>query len=381
MEVAQVQFRQGVVDPVLLEPLQRLNPMLVLVFADRCHLQGATVEAMCRTAFPDAHCVGVSTAGEISAQGVHDASCLVTALRFDRGGVRVVTTAVTTPADSRSAGMTIGAGLRSANLRGVLLFAPGRQVDGSDLLAGMRTVMGEETVIVGGLSWSEESVGHALIRTNAGVDGQQVVAVGLYGEAVTVHACSRGGWGPFGPLRKVTRCTGNLLLELDGEPALTLYNRYLGEYAKDLPESGLRFPFEMRVANATADGLIRTVLAVDPHRGGLLLGGEIDPAGEMRLMHVTPAKLVSGAEQAAEWIVTHASVTPPGLGLLISCVGRKLIMGDQIAEETEAVRHWLGHHHQVAGFYAHGEIGPLAESRRCELHNLTMTVALIVEDV
>ena len=184
---------------------------------------------------------------------------------------------------------------------------------------------------------------------------------------------------PFGPARKVTRSAGNLLHELDGEPALDVYKRYLGVHASGLPASGLLFPFAMLGSDHRETGLIRSILGVDEREGSLTLAGEIDPHGYLKLMHASTDALVGGAEAAAEAVQASIPAQAQGLALLVSCVGRKLVMGGRVEEEVEAVGSVLGPQALLAGFYSYGEIGPLAASGACRLHNQTMTVTWIGE--
>jgi hypothetical protein len=388
MQVRQTTLHHGCFSPALLDPLRDIDPMLVLVFADKRYLLDAEVVQALMAAFPAAIRVGASTAGEISSRGVEEESCVVTAVRFDRGQVRLATADVGTVGDSWQAGVAVGQQLPAAGLKSVLLFAPGRTVNGCELVAGLGSVVGEEPDIAGGLSCDNGgAITQALIMSPDGISDRCVVAVGLYGENLVVDRCSYGGWSPFGPPRRVTACDGNVLLGLDGEPALDVYGRYLGEYAKELPTAGLRFPFEVRAPDATHNlsgawpGVIRAVLDVDWQRKGLVLGGGVELNSTARLMHVTASKLVGGARQAAERLRRSAPEQCAGLGMLVSCVGRKIIMADQIADELEAVHDTLGRHHTIAGFYAHGEFGPLGTTRTCRLHNQTMTIALITEPV
>lgn len=381
MEVKQIQFHHGVLNAPLLKQLYEFDPDLVMLFSDKEYFCNPALVSELLTTFPDTSLVGVSTAGELSNQGVHDGSCVVSAVRFAQGSAQVETCELPDPRLSNEVGRALGEKLCSRELRGVLLFAPGLAVDGSALLAGLHATLPSGIPVVGGLAWDAQSGQNAMVLSGAGTNARQVVAVGLHGNRIRVHAHSRGGWTPFGPMRRVTRCDGDLLLGLDGEPALRFYSRYLGEYARELPESGLRFPFEMHPSDQPTDpGLIRTVIGVDRERDGLRLGGQIHPDAWLRLMHVTSSKLVNGAGQAAAWAAEQAGESPSGLGILISCVGRKLIMGEQIADELEEVHERLGRRHTVAGFYAHGEIGPMGLASECALHNQTMTVALIVEE-
>ena len=191
---------------------------------------------------------------------------------------------------------------------------------------------------------------------------------------------SFGGWKPFGPTRKVTRSAGNILYELDGEPALEVYQRYLGEYAKDLPGSGLLFPFEMLGDARESLGQIRTILGIDATTGSLVLAGEINPNGYLRLMHAHTNDLVDGAETAAQAsIANRESAYGQTLGLLVSCVGRKLVMGGRVDEEIEAVQDILGSNTTLCGFYSNGEICPGYRLESCSLHNQTMTITYLAE--
>ena len=206
--------------------------------------------------------------------------------------------------------------------------------------------------------------------------------VGTQGEAIDFAHGSFGGWEPFGPARKVTRCDGNVLFELDGEPALDIYKRYLGDHAKGLPASGLLFPFAMVGEDRNAVGLIRTILGIDEAAGSLVLAGEIYQDGYLQLMHASTDALVEGATQAAEQARAGiADASNEGLAVLVSCVGRKLAMAGRVDEEVEAVSDTLGRSFAVTGFYSNGEISPDHAGPECHLHNQTMTITLITEEL
>ena len=67
------------------------------------------------------------------------------------------------------------------------------------------------------------------------------------------------------------------------------------------------------------------------------------------------------------------------LAIAISCVGRRLVLGERTEEETEATLDVLPDGTQQIGFYSYGEISPLS-SGRCDLHNQTMTLTTISEE-
>jgi hypothetical protein len=203
--------------------------------------------------------------------------------------------------------------------------------------------------------------------------------VGLYGDDLVFLHGSFGGWSPFGPARKVTRAQHNVLYELDGESALAVYRRYLGEHADGLPASGLLFPFAMLGKDHAEVGLIRTILGMDEATGSLTLAGDIDPEGYLKLMHASTDALVDGAEAAAQAAKAMDTNANDGLALLVSCVGRKLVMGGRVDEEVEAVGAVFGQGSTLAGFYSYGEISPFSPAVECKLHNQTMAVTYISE--
>ncbi len=377
MQVAQTTLRGAEADAASLAKLMALKPNLVLAFGGVEPLRAAALGLS--EAFPDAHRVGCSTAGEISQQGVQDGSVVVTALHFDATRVEQFSTVLGSMEDSFDAGRRLAQGLPSIDLRAVLIFGQGVKINGSAVLAGMTEVLGAAIPITGGLAGDAGAFVQTWVLDNQGVSDDRLCCIGLYGSRLQFAHGSFGGWSPFGPARKVTRSDNNVLYELDGESALAVYKRYLGEHAKGLPASGLLFPFAMLGEDHTEVGLIRTILGVDEEAGSLTLAGNIDPDGYLKLMHASTDALVDGAEAAAEAAKTMLAQDGEGLALLVSCVGRKLVMGGRVDEEVEAVGDVFGQKATLAGFYSYGEISPFAPAVECKLHNQTMTITYINE--
>lgn len=379
MKIPQASFNRPLRTDDLVD-LASISPQLVFVFGSVALISHAgLLESLC-LGFPDAELAGCSTAGEISDDGVCDDQLILTAVHFNHPGVRVVHTDLRGMSDSEEAGLRLARQLSEPSLHSAVVFSPGVQVNGSALIEGLIKTLAPGVKLSGGLAGDGAQFKKTYTLSRHAVSSEQIVAIGFTSSQLELRHGSLHGWKPFGPARKVTRCDGNVLHELDGSPALNVYKAYLGPYADGLPESGLLFPFEMLSEMHEATGLIRTILAVDESTGSLTLAGDIAQGCFLRLMHATTNSLVEGANDAAEAAVMNV---PPGaqhLALLVSCMGRKLVMGNRVDEEVEAVAGVLGNNVRIAGFYSYGEISPGPEGGSiADLHNQTMTVTHLLE--
>lgn len=353
------------------------DAQLVLAFGSTRCIRDAGMWCELRARWPEARIVGCSTAGEIAGTQVRDESLVATALRFERSAVRAASVRVSGMEQSLGAGQALAAQLERAGLRHVLVLSEGLRINGSALIEGLTGALPEGVAVTGGLAGD----GSRFEQTAVGLDerptGDRVVAVGLYGESLSVGFGSLGGWDPFGPERLVTRSAGSVLYELDGEPALALYKLYLGHHAAQLPASGLLFPLAIRQGHR--DEVVRTILGVDERQQSLVFAGEIPVGSRARLMRANFERLIDGASGAAQSSAGGLRGRAAEVALLISCVGRKLLLQQRIEEEVEAVREVLGPGPVLTGFYSYGELSPFTPSARCELHNQTMTITTIAE--
>lgn len=388
MQIQQITIQGTDITPTDVAPLASLQPHLVLVFASLEAMQALDADRI-RALIPQAQWVGCSTAGEISSQGVGDGSIVITALRFRQPAFRVASVELADMADSLAAGQRLAARLAHPDLRHVLVLGQGAGINGSALVDGLTTTLGSGGVVVsGGLAGDGGRFTGARVWGPDGISATSVVGIGFDGPGWHISHGSMGGWQRFGPVRTVTRSEGNVLYELDGERALDIYKRYLGDYAAQLPASGLLFPWSVLGSDAQAEGITRTLLGISEADGSLIMAGDIPQGGKLQLMHASVDALVDAAEQAAETAAHTASqavaANPPStpdqaLAMLVSCVGRKLVMGARVDEEVEAVGQMLGQHTTLAGFYSNGEISPHIHSTNCKLHNQTMTITLLSE--
>lgn len=351
---------------------------LVLVFGGTGVLRSPARLAEIAAAFPSAVIAGCSTAGEISGTRVTDGAIVATAVAFEHTEVRAARLALDEVEDSRAAGAALAHELAGPDLSHMLVFSDGLAVNGSELTRGLVSGLPGGVQVTGGLAGDGRFFRETLVISGPTAAPREVVALGLYGTRLAVGCGSLGGWDPFGPERLITRSSGNVLYELDGRPALELYVKYLGEYAADLPANALLFPLSLR--SATGDTpVVRTVLSIDEHAGSMTFAGDLPTGQYARLMKANFERLIDGASDAARSALDSIGSRPPELALLISCVGRKMVLQQRIEEELEAVREVVGPAAMLAGFYSYGEIAPFSPTATCELHNQTMTITTLLE--
>jgi hypothetical protein len=350
---------------------------LVLVFGSRGALEGGKPLSDLWRAYPRARFFGCSTAGEIAGARVADDTVVSTAVRFDCAHVETAEVPISAAEESRAAGERLAAALPPEGLAHVFVLSDGIRVNGTALVAGLRSRLPEGIAITGGLAGDGARFERTLLVTGAGTTDGAVAVAGFYGERLRFGCGSMGGWDPFGPERLITKARGNVLYELDGKSALALYKRYLGDHAAGLPATGLLFPLSLRTDDA--QGIVRTILAVDENEQTMTFAGDMPEGAYARFMKANFDRLIEGAQGAARASAGTIAGTRPDLAILISCVGRKLILKQRVEEEIDAAREVLGESTVLAGFYSYGEISPAGTVARCELHNQTMTITTISE--
>ncbi|MBI1287543.1 MAG: hypothetical protein GC178_08175 [Flavobacteriales bacterium] len=351
---------------------------LVFVFGARKLLEDASKFEEIKSMYPSAHILMGSTSGEILEDLVYDDSLAVTAVEFEKTSIKVTSMDINDAKSSFDAGVRLANELKGEGLSHVFLLSDGLHVNGSEIVKGVNSTLDEKVPCTGGLAGDAANFEKTLVGLDGPPKENLIVAVGFYGSDIEVGYGSVGGWDNFGAERLVTRSEGNVLYELDGQSALELYKMYLGDKASELPGSALLFPLGLKF-DEESDTIVRTVLGVDEEQNSMTFAGDIPEGCYVRLMKANFDKLIEGANLAAEHTTQKGGGSGEKLALLISCVGRKLILGQRIDEEVEAVQSVLGNGTTITGFYSYGEISPVVESARCELHNQTMTITTFAE--
>lgn len=360
------------------EPLK--SPSLVLYFGTRHVLESGERYEELRQQFPEAVIMGATSGGEILNNKLYDNTVVVSLIQFENTKIKPILTNIKDSSESHTAGSTIASALKTDDLAGIFVLSDGVNVNGSSLVNGIRSVIGDNITITGGLASDGDLFVSTLVGVNEKPKSNCIGAIGLYGSSIQIGHGSLGGWDSFGPQRIITKSKNNILYELDGKPALSLYKNYLGDEAEKLPSSALLFPLSIKSEIGAKDTVVRTVLSVNEDEQSMTFAGDIPENYIAQLMYGNFEHLIEGASDSARQ-ASETSNNSQQFGILISCIGRRLLMGQYISDELEAVFDFWRKQVPLTGFYSYGEISPNSQSGICDLHNQTMTITTFGENL
>lgn len=361
-----------------LSPKKTLQNPLVLVFANRMLLEHQDIIDEIRKEFPYQHIVFGSTSGEIIGTRVFDESIVVTAIEFEKSTFQIRTENVLNHnKDSKKMGAVLYDKMPKENLKHLFVVSEGSFVNGSSLIEGLEQNIQNSVPISGGMCGDDAKFEKTLASYNDYPKEGEVILIGFYGESLEISFSSYGGWSTFGPARTITKSEANVLYEIDGIPALDLYKKYLGEKANKLPQASLLYPLNITVEGRN-QAVVRTILGIDDENSSMTLAGDVPMNAKVQLMMASVDGIVQGAKTAAILAMKERKHKPE-IAVLVSCVGRKLVMNQRVEEEIEEVNGIIGKDVPISGFYSYGEMAPFTGNTFCELHNQTMTLTLISE--
>ena len=353
------------------------NP-LVLVFGGRFELEKQEVIDDIRKEFPYDHVVFGSTSGEIIGENVFETSIVVTAIEFEKSSFIVKTANIFDfDKNAKQLGENLIKELPTENLKHVFVLSEGSFVNGSALIEGIETSFNNKISLTGGMCGDGSRFEKTLASYKENPKEGEIIIIGFYGDSLEISFASFGGWSPFGPERIITKSEGNVLYEIDDLPALDLYTKYLGDKASELPQASLLFPLNV-TPKGKSKPVVRTILSINKENHSMILAGDVPEGSKVQLMMASVDAIADGAYEAAKLAMENRK-NEPQLALLVSCIGRKLVMDQRVEEEIEEVMNVIGKQTSLTGFYSYGEMAPFHGETACELHNQTMTLTLISE--
>jgi len=322
--------------------------------------------------------VGCTTDGEISTAGFSTDTAVLAGIATDQINFHV-TSAEGLIDDSQEAGIRLAQGL-PPEVSYMQIFSDGLTGNGCAILRGIASVLGEDLPISGGTAGDASRFERTLQFAGRRVLTDAIVAIGFSGD-FKVGTGVRSGWSPVGTAKIVTRASGNVVYELNGEPALDVFKRFLGKHADKLPAVGVEYPLGI-VSTSGVPGeedhdLMRATMSVNREDGSISFAGEIPEGSAVRLTCGDNDSILKGTEDATRLALTDLGDASPRMAFFYSCMARKIVLGRRTKEETEVLHRTLGKRLPVIGFYTYGEYCRMRCGGPSMLHNETATVSVI----
>jgi len=351
------------------------NPQLCLLFGTREEIEEGDYYNKLRSKYSNTEIVTCSTAGNIIGEELIDEVIIANCIELEH--TRIETHLVPFSGDSgKSLGTKVGELINKEDLAYVLVLSTNK-LNAGRFLTGVNEVIGGSAPVSGGVAGDNFKFEKTIVGLNETVEENSIVVVSFHGSRLHTYHSSRGGWDTFGPKRKVTKCDGNVLYEVDEKPVLDLYKEYLGEKSKELPGSALHFPLAI-IDPVTKEYIVRGVQDIDEEKNALILFGDIPDGACIHLMRANFDRVIEGASSAAAES-QKAELGEPDLSILISCVARRLVLDQLTEEELSEAKNALGDKTKICGFYSYSELSPIVGDNACHLHNQTMTITNFYE--
>lgn len=355
----------------------KISADLVLCFGAKQILSAPDLYSKITAQFSSPQIAMCSTSGEIIETHVQDNTLVAVAFQFEKTKIKTSSVNVLDYKNSFEAAQSLIHDLPMLDLAYILVLSDGSLVNGSELVKGLNHSVDNKILITGGLAGDGANFKSTLVGLNNSPKQGLIVAIGFYGKDIVVTSGSKGGWDMFGPEKVITKSEENNLFELDDKNCLEIYKRYLGSEVDNLPSSALLFPLSVLLPG-NKQPVVRTILGISEEEQSMTFAGDVPIGSKVRFMKANFDSLTSAAASSASQTLLKEG-RHPDFSLLISCVGRKLVLGSRIEEEVESANDLFKGKTPLLGFYSYGEISPMLDEVSCALHNQTMTITSFYE--
>ena len=322
--------------------------------------------------------IGCTTSGEISSHGQSINSAVLGGIVADSiefEFVRVQGLA----ADSEAAGRKLAESFSNPP-RYLQIFSDGLTGNGCALLKGIADGFDTNVPVAGGAAGDNGDFNKTFQFDHGRIYSDAVCGVGFYGD-FRLGTAVRSGWVPIGLSKKVTRARGKVVYELNGEPALNVFERFLGQHAEKLPAIGVEYPlgFMKPAGNGHQDHqyILRATMSVDRQERSITFAGEIPEGAMVNLTCGDKESVLAATDTAAREARAALGDANPELVFCYSCMARRIVLGSRTGEEIVRIREQFGPQIPILGFYSYGEYCPIGAEACNDLHNETITLSVL----
>jgi len=355
-----------------------LAPQIVFLFGDNKTIREQDAIGFVRRQYPQARIFGGTSAYEINHLGVFDNSVVATAVEFNSVKLQFAKASLTMHT-SREAAEALSAQIADkTDIGHLFVLCEGLDVNGGRIVDELNRFF-PGVSISGGMAADKNTVLPNYLILDDQMSDRSVIAV-AFGKSLKAGYASNGGWDSFGVDRQISRSEGKYVYEVDGQPALSLYKKYLGDEARDLPNSGHYFPVSLK-ESLTSEGVVRSVIQIDEKNDALIFSSDMPQGWYFRLMRANYQHLMQAVSRSAEQSIVGIDTAKKFLALIVSCVGRQIVLKQRVHDAINEASDILGNNKIVCGFYSLGEICPLSlQDKQTYYHNQTMTITTLSEN-
>lgn len=376
------------------EEMKGINPQLIFVSASSPYDQEKVLNGI-DSVFPDIPLTGGSPfGGVISHKGIEDQGVIVTVLTFEKTKFAITCVEdIFFNKDLAQKGFDLGDQLFKKYQEPpklIILFLSHVEKDGQmvciDLvLEGLKKRL-KESSIIGTATVDEELLKTGKVASgfeyyNKTVKQHSAVAVGFWGDfSFSIEA--KHGWEPIGLEMEVTKAKGTFVQEIDGKPAIEVFEKYLKKTKEEIlaPDffaggGGFMYPFGI-ILKDPERVIVRQVAGATAN--GELITENLPKGSIIRLMQALPEKIPQVAEQTAKNALSELGKIPQ-VAFLFSCGTRKLFLIPDQKKESEKIISVIGKDVPLFGLWAGGEMCSSKEEKDWLVYNETITLGLMSE--
>ncbi|MGA2937236.1 MAG: FIST N-terminal domain-containing protein [Syntrophobacteraceae bacterium] len=349
-----------------------LKPTLAIVFSSVAHDLKAVSVAFAKH---DIDVFGASSAGEICNDEFLEESIVAMLLDVSRDTYRLKVFEGREKTSSQI-GQNIGEWAKTVYENPALMvMSGGILADGDGILNGIINEMGRQAPLFGGMAGDDLKAHETFVFDGSRITSNGAVALIFDRNVIGLQGVAFSGWKGIGTSKTVTKARGNIVYEINGEPTLDIYRKYL-DFGHDPSVEitvVLASQYPLLLNRDDGSSVLRAVVHINDDKS-LVYAGSVPEGAKVRFGMAPGPEII---DHVIEQISEFSRQAPRSEAIvLFSCVARHLALGPMVEDEIAAVRKLWDV--PLVGFFTYGEIGPVLQGR-CDYHNNTLVPVLIYQ--
>lgn len=335
--------------------------------------------------FPNIPIAGGTTGwGAITNKGIKEKEVVVLGMKFDKTDFQI-SYVENLSKDARLAGIVLAEKLLITHKTSplfLLLFVSGLGIAFDNFLAGLKSVLGNKTNVLGGGtgdSMALKSGGNQFYNNQLLSDS--AVGLGLWGSVQSTIKAGHG-WEPLGLEMKITKAENIFVSEIDGKPAVKIFERYFDKAEVRDPKffspqgQGILYPLGI-ISKKSEKIIVRQVVGIGP-KGELIFATNMPQNAIVRIMQAQTNKMIDVSGSIGKNLRESLSGSPQ-VAFVFDCVTRKLLLAPDQQKEIDAFELGLNKDIPIFGFFSYGEVCSEKNEEDWFVHNETFTAGLLRE--